>query len=79
MSVHNSLVPKSTLQRGRNVYTRAERLQILAKDGLWDEEKSVFGLPKVKTVVVEKGGKKKKKAPEAEAAAGGEAVAAPTA
>ena len=49
MSIHKSLVSKSKLKRERNVLTRAERLAILKKDGRWDEEKSVFGIPKVRT------------------------------
>ncbi len=60
MSIHRSLVPSAALARGRNVYTRAERLAILIREGRRSEGDSVFGLPKVRTVVVKKAAKKKK-------------------
>lgn len=63
MSVHRSLVIKSSLQRHRNVLTRAERIEHLAKLGKWKEGDSIFRLPKVKGEVKikkAKGGKGKK-------------------
>ena len=60
MSVHRSLVPKTTLARGRNVWSRAERLKVLSKEGRWSDGESVFGLPKVRTSFAKKAGKKKK-------------------
>ena len=35
------------LVRHRNVLNRAERLEVLKDQEKWDEQKSVFGLPKV--------------------------------
>jgi len=47
MSLDRSLKSASALVRHRNVLTRAERLEKLAGDGKWTEEKGPFGLPKV--------------------------------
>ena len=48
MSIDRTLKSRSALTRHRNVLTRAERIQLLADDGRWEEdENSVFGLPKV--------------------------------
>jgi len=77
MSIHKSLKTNMALSRRRNVLTRVERLEKLAKTGKWREGDSVYGLPKVGTLVVKAGKKKKKeeekKAAEAEAAATTEA------
>ncbi|MGR3173825.1 MAG: small basic protein [Candidatus Scalindua sp.] len=54
MSIDKSLVSKGKLVRHRSVLTRTERIQHLAGEGLWDEKKSVYGLPKVKTIKVKK-------------------------
>lgn len=54
MSIDKSLVSKSKLVRHRSVLTRTERIQHLTEEGLWDEKKSVYGLPKVKTMKVKK-------------------------
>ena len=54
MSIDKSLVSKSKLVRHRSVLTRTERVQHLTDEGLWDETKSVYGLPKVKTIKVKK-------------------------
>ena len=66
MSLDRSLKMKDALSRHRNVLNRMERLEILADENRWNEEKnSVFGLPKVahrKTAA----GKKTKKKEEAE-------------
>lgn len=79
MSIHKSLFTAGKLRRHRNVLTRAERLEILKKEDRWKEEQSVFGLPKVRSIMM----KAKKKAKEkeeaavpAEAAAAGAAPAA---
>jgi small basic protein (TIGR04137 family) len=45
MSIDKSLVPKGKLVRHRSVLTRTERVQHLTDEGLWDETKSVYGLP----------------------------------
>ncbi len=47
MSLDRSLRPQSTLARHRNVLSRAERLDRLIEDDVWDESRSVLGLPKV--------------------------------
>lgn len=49
MSIHKSLVSKVKLQRSRNVWTRLERIEALKKDSRFEEGRSVFGLPKVRT------------------------------
>jgi small basic protein (TIGR04137 family) len=54
MSIDKSLVSKGKLVRHRSVLTRTERVQHLTDEGLWDEKKSVYGLPKVKTIKVKK-------------------------
>lgn len=47
MSMDKSLKGKSTLVRHRNVLTRAERIERLKEGGLWTEESTAIGLPKV--------------------------------
>jgi len=54
MSIDKSLVSKGKLVRHRSVLTKTERIQHLTDEGLWDEKKSVYGLPKVKTIKVKK-------------------------
>jgi small basic protein (TIGR04137 family) len=79
MSIDKSLRRKNQLERARNVLTRGERIKTLQKEERWQEERSPFGLPKVRVhrLVV----KKAKKAKEEEKAAEGttEAAAAPAA
>lgn len=74
MSIHKSLVPTSALRRHRNVLKRAERLELLKKDGRWSDDKSLFGLAKVRNILM-----KAKKAKKEEAAATAEGAAAPVA
>ncbi|HYC78864.1 MAG TPA: small basic protein, partial [Planctomycetota bacterium] len=63
MSVHKSLVSKMSMARSRNVYTRAERLQILNKEGRLRDPLHVVGLPKTKVAkALKKAGKAKEKA-----------------
>jgi small basic protein (TIGR04137 family) len=70
MSLHKSLTIKGKLVRQRNVFSRAERIEILRKERRFKEGDSVFGLPKVRTGVKLKKAKAKKEAvPTAEAAA----------
>lgn len=76
MSIHKSLVVQSALARSRNVFTRAERLEKLSRDGKWTEGDSIFGLPKVKTRLKVRKAKKEKKAEAAEGAAPAEGAAA---
>ncbi len=49
MSLHRSLVIHAKLSRSRSVLTRAERIDILKRDGKFTEgATSVYGLPKVR-------------------------------
>lgn len=66
MSMDKSLKSKNTLQRHRNVLTRAERIRVLKETGRWTEDSTSLHLPKVahrKAAV----GKKDKTAKKAEA------------
>lgn len=74
MTIHKSLVPPSKLRRHRNVLSRAERIDALKKEERWEEARSVFGLPKIRNIMMR--AKKKKKAEEAAEGAEGEAAAA---
>ena len=47
MSMDKSLKSKNTLQRHRNVLTRAERIQVLKDTGRWTEDSTAVGLPKI--------------------------------
>ncbi len=70
MSIDKSLVTKGKLARHRNVLTRAERVKFLINESLWEDGRSVFGLPKVKNVKVRKAAKaEKEKTEETEEAA----------
>src|SRR4051812_22222938 len=73
MSLDRSLKSANALVRHRNVLTRAERLDVLAEQEKWNDQKPVFGLPKVahRKMAVAKAGKEET----AEGAAG--AVVAP--
>lgn len=73
MSLDRSLKSANSLIRHRNVLNRAERLDKLKEDEKWDENKSVFGLPKVAHRKAAVGGKAAK---EEAAAAGAEGTAA---
>jgi small basic protein (TIGR04137 family) len=78
MSIDRSLRSKSTLERHRNVLTRAERISILKETEQWTEGRSVTGLPKVahRKASVGKKGKAEKKAVEGAPAAEGAVPAA---
>ena len=76
MSIHSSLRGADSLTGERSVLTRVERIAKLTKVGKFDQERSVWGLPKVRTKFKVAGVKKKKEA-EGEAAEG--AAAAPAA
>ncbi|MBI1826721.1 MAG: small basic protein [Planctomycetes bacterium] len=72
MSMDRSLKSKDTLERHRNVLSRAERITVLKETDRWEEGRRASGLPKVahrKAAV----GKKEK----ADKTAEGEAAAAP--
>jgi len=79
MSIHKSLVVNAALARSRNVFTRVERIEKLARDGKWSEGVSVYGLPKVKTRLKVRQVKKAKKVEEGADAAAAPAAAAPAA
>ncbi len=79
MSLHRSLQLGSQLTRSRSVLTRWERLQRLRQDGKWETGQDIFGLPKVKTLVIKKAPKKAKKVEEGAEAAAAAAGVAPTA
>jgi small basic protein (TIGR04137 family) len=73
VSIDKSLITKGKLARHRNVLTRAERINFLINENLWKDRRSVFGLPKVKTLKVRKKAKvEKEKTEEAAASTGGE-------
>jgi len=76
MSIDKSLRRKNSLQRARNVLTRGERIQQLKNEDRWADDRSPYGLPKVKVVKLIV--KKVKKAKEEEKAEG-EGAAAPAA
>ena len=76
MSIDKSLVSKGKLVRHRSVLTRTERIQHLTDEGLWDEKKSVYGLPKVKTIKAKKKVKVVKEKTEETADATADATAA---
>lgn len=59
MSIDKSLRRKNTLQRSRNVLTRAERIKVLTDEERWKEGRSPYGLPKVKVMKIVKKAKKK--------------------
>ena len=71
MSVDKTLKSRSTLERHRNVLTRAERIAVLQEAERWTDGMSVFGLPKIAHRKVSVGKKDKKDAVvEGEEAAG---------
>jgi small basic protein (TIGR04137 family) len=64
MSLHKSLKTSDELARRRNVLTRAERLAAMKERGIWKEDGSVLGLPKLRTLYKMKKRKKKEAADE---------------
>ncbi len=73
MSIDKSLITKGKLTRHRNVLTRPERIKVLTNENLWKDGRSVFGLPKVKTLKVRKKAKvEKEKTEEATVSTGDE-------
>ncbi len=80
MSIHSSLRGVSTLIGDRSVFTRRERLEALAKVGKFKEgQRSVFGLPKVRTRFKLAGAKKATAKADEKADAKGGAAAKPAA
>jgi small basic protein (TIGR04137 family) len=60
MTVDRSLISKVSMARARNVYTRAERIDMLTKNGRISEGKAL-GLPKTRVEKTVKKVKEKKK------------------
>lgn len=78
MSLDRSLKSTNSLQRHRNVLSRAERIERLVDEDRFEEGQSVFGLPKVANRKAPVGGKsKKEKGEEAGAEEGAAAADAP--
>ena len=48
MSIHSSLRSNSANKKHRSVLKRFERLKMLKDKNIWDDGKSVLGIPKVK-------------------------------
>ena len=72
MSIHRSLYQAGKLKRHRNVLTRAERLDVLQREERWKDEDSIYGLPKVRNIMVRAKKKVKKKTDEEETEAAAE-------
>jgi len=77
MSIDKSLRRKNQLQRARNVLNRGERIKQLQNEERWPEDRSPYGLPKVKVIkiVVKKAKKAKEEETPAEGAEGAAAAA----
>ena len=75
MSIHSSLRSGGKDKKHRSVLKRYERLKVLKDKNLWDEGKSVLGIPKVKMQKL-RVKKEKAAAPAADGATGGKAVPA---
>ena len=74
MSIHSSLRSGGKGNKHRSVLKRYERLKSLKEKGLWAEEKSVLGIPKVKMQRI----KIRKEKSTAESAAANVAAGKPT-
>jgi len=74
MSIHSSLRNNAKGKKHRSVLKRYERLKVLKGKSLWDEGKSVLGIPKVK---MQKLKVKKEKAAAAPAAPGAAVPSSP--
>ena len=80
MSIHTSLrVNKHAAGLQRNVLKRHERVRHLMTQGLWTDERSVFGLPKIKQVKMKARKAAAKEKEETAAAAPGAAATPPAA
>ncbi len=64
MSIDRSLRSSNSLERHRNVLTRAERVATLQDQEQWKDDMTPLGLPKVSHRKAKAGGKKKAKAAE---------------
>lgn len=61
MTIDKSLKVKRGATSNRSVLTRVERIEKLRETGAWDDEKSPYGLPKVRVRKLMMKKKKKKK------------------
>ena len=53
MSIHRSFKTAGTTKRHRNVLKRLERIKKLSSEDKWTEdENSIFGLPKVRSIKI---------------------------
>ena len=75
MSQHSSLKVSSVGAKHRNVLKRHERIKRLQQDEKWADRKSVFGLPKIKSMKIKVKKAKAEKAAEGTAEAGAAAPA----
>ena len=76
MSIHSSLRSSGKGKKHRSVLKRFERLVILKDKNLWNENKSVLGIPKVKQQKLKVKKEKTVAAADATTAAAGAAPAA---
>ena len=82
MGIHSSFKRTDALAAHRSVMKRPERIKWLMEKGLWDDQRKVKGLPKIKVMRLKAAKKEKTKAaetPEAGAAAVTAAPGAPAA
>ena len=70
MSIHPSLSSSAKNKKQRSVLTRIERIKYLKDKNLFNEQTSVFGLPKMKFIKIKVVKKEKAAEKPAEAAAG---------
>jgi len=78
MSLDRSLKSANSLERHRNVLSRAERIEKLKAQDRWSAEQGVFGLPKVANRKAAVGAKTKAKAAAKETESTGTSEAAAT-
>ena len=76
MSIHRSLAGAGKLKRHRNVLTRPERIERLKKEDRWSDSASVFGLAKVRNIMMRAKKKVKEEAKDEDGVATAEAPAA---
>lgn len=76
MSIHRSLAVIGKLRRHRNVLKKSERLERLLSDGQPSDEISIFGLPKLRNIMLKPKPKPKKEEVAAEGAAPAEGAVA---
>ena len=60
MSLHPSLRGKGALSSKKSVMKRGERIKWLMNKKLWDDDRSILGLPKIKVVKLKVAKKEKK-------------------